>query len=378
MKQTIVLLNTAHSSLDDRVFYHQAKSLSEKGFHVTIVSTAETMETVKETIHICSCNLNSLSRKEKQQKIVEQLNRLTPNIIICDTPAAVLSSHKYRKKHKAKIIYDITEWYPSANNLKNTKGLKKWIRCLTLILFNLYAGLLANGFIFGERYKSKPFRFFYFWKSYIFLPYFPDLEYIQPTPVRKINDTIRLFYGGNIRPARGLPQLILSVRAAAERKPETAFELHLICNLSTEKDIAYFENLTCNFPPNLTIRQKQLLPFVDFCRYMVDMDLFFDLRTISFESNRSLPIKLFYYLACGRPVVYSKLKSITTFFADIPFGYVVNPSNNEKITDYIVNYIDNPDIYAVHCQKALELSNQKYNWKKIEKDFTDFVQQCAN
>ena len=377
MRYHIVLLDTAHGSLDDRVFYHQGKSLLENGYHVTIISTTETVETVKNSINICSYNFNSFSRKEKQKKIVEILAQLNPDIIICDTPIAVLSAQKYRKNNQTKIIYDVTEWYPSTNNLKNTKGLKKWLRFIVLFFFNLYAGVLSNGFIFGEKHKATFFRFFYFWKLYIILPYFPDLKYIETKSIRNINQEIRLFYGGNIQPQRGFPQVIESVVKAAKRKPETIFQLHILCNLSTKNDISYFENLALNLPSNIEIHQNELLPFVDFCQYITNMDLFFDLRTISLESNHSLPIKLFYYLACGRPIIYSKLKSITSFLPDISFGYVVNPSDTDCIADCVENYLDNPKLYSDHCQSAINLSKEKYNWQKIESRFMNFIRQIS-
>ncbi len=374
----IVILNTAHHSFDDRVFYHQAKSLVDGGYRTTIVSTVETVDAIKENINIYSSNLNSFSHKEKQQKIVEQLNELTPDIIICDTPNAVLYSCKYRKEHKTKIIYDVTEWYPSAYNLRNIKGIKKWIRGISLIFFNLYAGLLSDGFIFGEYYKAKIFRFFYFWKPYLYLSYFPDLKYINPSSVQDIRQTIRLFYGGSLQSSGGLSLVIQSIIKAAQRKPNVVFQLHIVCDLLKENDILYFEKLIDNIPSNIEIHHKQLFPFVDFCQYITNMDLFFDLRTISFENNHSLPIKLFYYIACGRPVIYSKLKSIKTFFPGISFGYLVSPADSNTIANYIVSYIDNQDVYIEHCQNALTLSKEKYNWAKIETDFIDFIQRFSN
>jgi glycosyltransferase involved in cell wall biosynthesis len=376
METHIVLLNTAHASFDDRVFYHQAKSLSEKAYRVSIVSTTETIETVRNAVNICSHNLNALPKqRERHKKMVEVLTQLNPDIIICDTPMAVLAADKYSKTHKTKIIYDITEWYPSANNLRHFKGLKKWLRCVLLLFLNLYAGGLTDGFIFGEHFKSRPFRFFYFWKPFLFLSYFPDLDYIHSLPIQNIKQCIRLFYGGSLHPKRGLPNVITSITTAADEKKDVVFDCCFVCHVSAEKDKLYFEKLTKDLPPNVKIHLNSLLSFPDFCQYILNMDLFFDLRTMSFESNHSLPIKLFYYLACGRPIIYSRLKSITAFFPDISFGYLVNPSDTTAIADKIVHYINNQDVYVEHCRNALKLSKEKYCWKKIENSFIQFVQQ---
>jgi glycosyltransferase involved in cell wall biosynthesis len=373
----IVLLNTAHTSFDDRVFYHQAKSLYENGYRVSIISTMETMKDKKDGIRIFSRDFNVLSKKEKQQKITELLYAFIPDIVICDTPTAVLSAHKYSKEYEIKIIYDVTKYYPYKSNLKNNRGLKKWVHCITAVLSNLYAGYLSNGFIFGEHYKSKIFRFLYWKKSFMYLPYFPDLKYITTIPARNIENSIRLFYGGSLHPKRGIQQVVQSTIKAAKRKPKTTFQLHLVCDISSEDNKLYLNKLTSKVPSNVEIHHKHLQPFSTFCQYITRMDIYFDLRTISREHSRSLPIKLFYYLACGRPVIYSKLKSITRFFPDISFGHLVKPSKTNAIADIIVNYINNRDIYAKHCQNALNLSKEKYNWSKIKNDFIRFIEEIS-
>ena len=48
----------------------------------------------------------------------------------------VIAKHKRRINKKVKIIYDITEWYPSKKNLFHIKGLKKPYTFIKLLLFN--------------------------------------------------------------------------------------------------------------------------------------------------------------------------------------------------------------------------------------------------
>jgi glycosyltransferase involved in cell wall biosynthesis len=444
------------------VFYHQAESLRKDGFRVSVFSTMETKNEVKDNINIQSINLSGLSYREKKQRIIEHLCVLTPDLIICDTPVSVLSARGYGKKNNVKIVYDITEWYPSYYHVSRFHGLKKCFYCFIFIVLFLFAGAVSDGFIFGEYYKSKPFRLLYFWKRFVYLSYFPDLKYIETLPSEGIKERIRLFYGGNFSPRRGLDALVQSVVMAARIKTDTVFELHLIGNISNKNEEQYFDELAqrkllknhpqrhCegdspkqsinsgllryarndekvqflelikDIPSNVEIYQKPLLNFTDFCRYISRMDLCFDLRKKSWEQNHSLPIKLFYYIACGRHVIYSKLKSIISFFADrellkiypprhcegdspkqsidnqfsgllhfvrndgnvrflevsdISFGYLVEPSACVEIADIIVNYIENPQIYIKHCENALNLSKEKYNWDIIKDDFIKFIKE---
>jgi len=113
MLNKIVLLNTWHKSDDDRVYYHQAKSLANHGFEIQIISTKENCFKQIENININSFDDSHLSRKEKIEKITNYLALFSPVIIICDSPLAVFASNNYKKNKKVKIIYDITEWYPS-------------------------------------------------------------------------------------------------------------------------------------------------------------------------------------------------------------------------------------------------------------------------
>ena len=121
MSERIVLLNTWHNSLDDRVFYHQAKSLSKFGYDVRIISTKDNTTEEHDMISIRSFYGHQLTRKDKINKIVENLSLFSPDKIICDSPIAVFASAKFRKTHPVKIIYDITEWYPSKIHLQHYK-----------------------------------------------------------------------------------------------------------------------------------------------------------------------------------------------------------------------------------------------------------------
>ena len=109
---------------------------------------------------------------------------------------------------------------------------------------------------------------------------------------------------------------------------------------------------------------------------MTVSDLFFDLRDRDAENQRCLSIKLFYYMAAGRPVIYSDLKAIVKGCPEIEqFGHLVNPFDTETIVDIVNGYIKDEDLYRKHCAVARQLAEHKYNWKAIEADFVRFILQ---
>ncbi|MDR2854203.1 MAG: glycosyltransferase, partial [Prevotellaceae bacterium] len=103
-------------------------------------------------------------------------------------------------------------------------------------------------------------------------------------------------------------------------------------------------------------------------------DIFFDLRQIDAENTRCLPIKLFYYMAAGRPVVYSDLKAIRK---EVPeweqIGTLVNPNHTDKTAATIAQWINNKETYQQQCAAALRCAQTKYNWENIAPKFVKLV-----
>lgn len=374
MSRKIVFLNTGHFSLDDRVFYHQAKCLSENDFEIQIISTKEKLVKSYENISVNSYDDDNLTQKEKLKKIQEYLTGFLPDIIICDTPLAVIASSIYKKNHKTKIIYDITEWYPSKKNLQDMQGLKRIQKFIFLTILNMFAGFKSDSFIFGEYYKSFPFKILYFWKQFFYLPYYPDLNYIRYYPLKKIDSELNLFYSGIINADKGIDTVIKAIDIASKNCPDIQFNLTIIGYFPTSDDQVQFKDLCAVLNENVDINIEKYLPFTEFCKVLGDTHLYFDLRKIDLENTLCLPIKLFYYLACGRPVIYSNLRSIRKEIKNFNFGYLCDPNDVQKIASHITEYIVKPEIYNQHAGNALEASGTKYNWGIIEKDFISFLQ----
>ncbi len=373
MSKKIALLNTWHNSYDDRVFYHQAKSLAESGYTVLIISAKEEMVEEHGNITINSFNGSNLNRNDKIKKIIDYLEAFSPVCIICDSPLAVTASYKYKKNHPVKIVYDITEWYPSKIHLQYTKGLKKLFRFFALVLVNLSAGLKSDSFIFGEYYKSIEYRMLFRWKPYARIPYYPDTDYIQYFPLEEIKTEINLLYSGKINADKGIDTVIKAIKQAAVQCPEIQFKLKIIGNFPTTEDQSCFSNLTARLTTNIHISIVDSLPFPEFCKTIGDTHLFFDLRKRDFENTHCLPIKLFYYLGCGRPVIYSDLKAIRKEVMNINFGYLCNPNDIHSVAGHIMDYINQPGLYTEHATNALNISKAKYNWNAIENDFISFI-----
>jgi glycosyltransferase involved in cell wall biosynthesis len=351
-------------------------TLSENGHKVLIISSKTETKEVAGKISIDSFEGEKLLKRDKIIAFRERLELFSPDLVICSEPLPVIASKQYRRKssRKLSIIYDVTEWYPSARFLKEYGPLMRWFGFLKLLLFNLYASYFADAFIFGEWFKSKPYRFFYPFTPYRFITYYPDLKYINYKNSSFSGKKLRLSYSGEISIEKGFGNFMKVVNGMSGLYSDLEIEVKLVAWYGSENDKREFESLIGNNNKNISIYFSGKQKFTDFTDEINDTDIFLDLRKVTFENKYSLPIKLFYYAAMGRPVIISDLKAVRRDVEIGKFGFLVNPFDTEEIIKILSGYLDNPGLYREHCINARRLAEEKYNWRKVAPEFLSFIE----
>lgn len=325
-KKHVIFLQSAHFDTDERVLFHQTFALRESGYTVDV------------------CGMDTFNDFILQ----------TPDVYVVDTPRAM-----WKVRHaKAKIVYDITEWYPSKKNLRNLR-VGKVTKAILMIFASIWAGWRADAFVFGEIDKAKPFQFLFPKKKSIFLSYCPDLKYIKPLSAKNIQQECRVLYAGPLTKEKGWDRVVETMSGIAQKMPQMQFRLDVI----SRNTVAEFVK-----PKNLQVGVLQFMPFEKFCGQITKYDIFLDLRDADFENRRCLPIKLFYYMACGRPSVYSNLDAIRKGVPEFEECSQLVDNVAEAI-DAMFRYITDENFYMKHCNRALQLSQEKYNWGKIKQIF---------
>lgn len=319
----VVLLQTAHSAQDDRAYYHQHLTLCSAGHASFIVSTLGL--TGYKKYHVCH----------------QALQQHHPDIAICDTPFAVLVAVLHRVP---KVVYDVTEWYHPS-------------------FIHRLAGRLCDAFIFGEQGKMRPFRSMLS-KPHCLLPYYPKSSYIPYYPSDFISDRpLRLLYAGRATEERGILHVLQAVYPIRQRLSPRQVELTIISNDPPVQQ-----------PSEMNIHWKKNMPFQAFCEELHKYDLCFDLRNVDAETTHSLPIKLFYYMAAGKPMVYTNMQSIGLEIKDrVSFLYTTDPADSEAIADYVSSLVQDKEKYRRACEEARKYYLTHFQWKKIESRFLDFV-----
>jgi len=368
----ILFLTTAHRYDDDRIFYHQARALKNEGNHVKICSLSSKFEGIIDGIEIESYPILSNSSAAKTKVFESICEDFQPDCIICSEPLAVISTKKIKREKKVSVIYDITEWYPSMRMLEKYSFPFNIIHAIKFFLIQLYAGFISTHYIFGEETKTLPLTFFFPFKKRIISPYYPDDIYIHPNIKKLTPNKITLCYTGQFSEEKGIGYFFEAVDKLRNKKTALEISILLIGASRKEKDEKYFSELLNKYQfKNLEI--KQSTTFETFTEAYADADICFDLRPSNYENDHCLPIKIFYYAASGKPVIYTDLKATKQHVDVSKFGYLVKPEDSDVIADYIIQYIENPKLYSIHSENARKMYEEKYNWEMIKNPFVNFI-----
>lgn len=302
----VLFLQLAHPETDDRVV-HQMNTLRKHG-------------------HVCA-----FARERSGDDAAD--------VIICDTPKAVLLNRGYR----GMVIYDVTEWYPSKKNLRPFRPLLRPIAAAYMCWLSLLAGIKTNRFIFGEEDKGKPFRCLLPWKKYVYLPYYPSQKLFADTEeLREQNAPLRVLYAGPLTKEKGYFRAL---------------------NVAKQAGV----ELTIVGP-------EQYMPLLDFCRYIQSFDIALDLRNRDAENRRCLPIKLFYYWAAGVVPIYSDLDAIRKHIPNADAAVCLVKSEQEAVAA-LTQLVHEPACLARYRRAGLQLHCDRYYWEAVEERLISIISQ---
>lgn len=374
MRKKIVILTSGHYSFDERIFYKFGRTLIKNNYDVTIISSLEKLKLTKFNININSFDSENLSKSRKISRFLELIFNEEPDIIICCEPITIIAARRYKKKvlKNVTIISDITEWYPENIVFKKT-GLKKILSYSILFLFNIYSTNLANKLIIGEIYKKKRYDIIAPLKEKKIIGYYPPLDMFHYSSPHLNSGKMTICFTGIISKERGINNVINSVTFLAQRNLNSNFVLKIIGKFNTENDkIKLLENFRC-------IKNVQLLLFdwIDYTELssiLSDVDVCIDLREKNFIYNNSIPIKIFDYLACGKSVIYSDIKTLRRESFLNECGFLVNPDNINEVVEKLEMYLNDKNLLMKHSQNARQLFENKLNWEHIENELIEFLQ----
>jgi glycosyltransferase involved in cell wall biosynthesis len=79
------------------------------------------------------------------------------------------------------------------------------------------------------------------------------------------------------------------------------------------------------------------------------------------------PLKLYEYMACGKPVIASSIKGVSDALEASGGGIHVLPENPDALAEGILKLLDNPDMRMKMGSKGLSYVIENYSWYSVAK-----------
>jgi glycosyltransferase involved in cell wall biosynthesis len=357
----ITIVTSGHSPFDERIYWKFARTLQENGFTTSVVCSTMDITNEEDIISIKGFNGENLNKKRKINKLTEYLSIFQPDIIICCEPLTILAAAKYgRKKKGVKIIADITEWYPENVALKYS-FIRRLYSYYLLYFFNMYAVNKANALIIGEEGKKKRYDLIAPFRKKIVIGYFPVLKYFPYSP-RTINTEFVLGYAGTITLDRGIKMLLRVASEVAIRNPNIRVKVKLLGIFQSADEQKEFFSFSKEFN-NIDIEYAGTTTYDKISDYLKDVHICFDLRVRNFIYNNSLPIKIFEYMALGKPFIFSDIKPLREEPELGYCGQLVNPNDLNAITEAAGKYLKDRGLLSVQARNGRILIEKEKNWE---------------
>ena len=356
-------ISTVHPAYDDRIFYKQCIGLVEEDFEVHLVAHTHKDECRRGVnIHAVPSYSSRIKRivfggskafflAVKIKADVYQLH--DPELIIWGFVLKILGK---------KVIFDFHElvkFQIESKNYFKSSFLKKIVLQFYLVLEKVAvkrfdAFLLAeDGYVqyFEKNYQK------YFSKIFVVRNY-PMVDFIQrfDKPVKKNHTSI--IYVGGLSEHRGIKE---TIRALEILNMPIKFII-----LGKWETKAYYEEC----------ERLKGWKFVDYRGFKLLDDLYSDISESDIGISLlypiknytiSLPVKIFEYMALGKPVLMSDFPLWERTFNDI--GYFADPLDPFAIAKKLKVILNQPDVALKKGKKGRDMILKRYNWSNEMKEY---------
>jgi len=274
---------------------------------------------------------------------------------------------KIKPHYKFKLILDVRSLPVFQNYLKMKMSNFLFKKCLK-IAASKFDGIT---YITNEmrQYCKKEFRLpehkSAIWSSGV------DVEMFKPLKLSRNSNSFRLMYHGVVTGSRG----IINIVKALDMLREYDIEFFL---LGSGEEIPLLKDLVYKLGLEEKVNFHSPVPFNEVPEYINCADA----GILPFPEwpvwNTSSPIKLFEYLACGKPVIVTKIPAHINVIREKSFAFWAETSNPKGIAKAILEAYNSKNYFKELGKKARDFVGKNYTWKKQLTELEKFLKknQC--
>jgi len=362
-KGRVCILTTAHSPFDTRIFYKQARSLEQAGYQVVIIAPYQRSES-RGTIKILGVTppKNRVSRMIILPfRLIKKALQQGAEIYHIHDPDLLPAAWFIKKFTPSKIIYDVHENY--AEVIKSRSWMPALLRPILSTWISLIERALANS-LDGIVAVTEDIQDLFNVRHAVLVRNYPRLDLVKPERNLDVSslqkDSVKLIYVGDLTRVRGIVEIVKSMEYL---DPASAVELVLVGGYS-EQDL---EGILRSLKGFERVNHLGRVPYSAVADHLLNADVGLVCLHPLPRYKKSLPVKMFEYMAAGLPVVASDFPTWRAIIEDCQCGVLVDPESPEDIAERILSLVENPDLRLRMGQNGLMAVREKYNWSSEEK-----------
>lgn len=369
----IVVLTTGHRPDDDRIYYKQILSLLSRYPRIDLVAPVGAGETFAldpgVVLHPLPRRRGPLGRLLTAFQAALRVVRLKPDVCHFHDLDFVVMVPLVRMCCRTKIIYDVHEVYPESMLIspKIPAGLRPAAARIVEVVEKRCARFCAH-IVTADEPNTASFARTGVPTSTLFN--YPRLSLFQVAPDRVAElrrsypDRRILIYQGTMGRDRGLFHMLDGMRILKDAVPEA---LLLLVGLNDADLLARVQD---------QIRRDRLDRHVAIVPWVAHADVpshvaLAEIGLVPLQPNpkfnKNIPIKVFEYMACGRPVLAADLPAIAHFIADSGAGVLYDSTDAEAFAREARRMLEDPAAREAMSQAGRAAVAQRWNWDMMER-----------
>lgn len=358
----ICYLSTTHDTHDSRLFHREACSLSKFNSLKIIAISQKNLDKNYN-------NIRFFPITPTKYKIFHFITILkvffagiacNADLYVCMEPGSLFSGVIIKKIKKKYLFYDGHEYFPElfADNII----FPQFIRPIIVKIMDYIEKMLvkyADVVITVDPYLKADYSKYN--KDVYIFPNYPILKIFQNEMANPRGNG--LIYIGYLKLEKGLHQIL---QAAIQAKTKITCVGPYASNYDRDEIEKFIE-----VNPSLDITIVGNIPHQEVQKYISHSRIGMVLLQPLDRHLHVIPVKLYEYMACGKPVIASNFPDISAIIKRERNGITVNPTDIKEIRKAIQFLLNNPekaDQMGMNGRKAVE---QYYNWEGIEQDFIE-------
>ena len=188
----------------------------------------------------------------------------------------------------------------------------------------------------------------------------------------ELPEEFKVGFISGIAPGRGIELLIEAVNLVKKKVPEVTLSIGGTPGIHNQEGINYYQSLKEQFKSDWVSFHEDIYYSVNASQFLQECYLTVIPHPDHIHYHTTLPVKLFDFLACGRPVVATNCKETANILRSYNCGLVAN-FTPENLAEKIVRLLQDRELASRMGTNGRKVVEDLYNWDTMAKKIINIV-----